>query len=115
MKILFARGAFLNPFECQNYKSIADENDFVAVSSLSPLSENLPFTYKKFASPYDLVMALSKINPFLGKGVNFVENRLLGDGQFLIGLEKYVAENGPFDIGWGGETYFFFTFLLFTL
>ncbi|OGK16348.1 hypothetical protein A2690_01175 [Candidatus Roizmanbacteria bacterium RIFCSPHIGHO2_01_FULL_39_12b] len=112
MKILFARGAFLNPFECQNYKSIADENDFVAVSSLSPLSENLPFTYKKFASPYDLVMALSKINPLLGKGANFVENRLLGDGQFLIGLEKYVAENGPFDIGWGAETYFGYTLQL---
>jgi len=109
MKILFARGAFLNPFECQNYAKIAKRHDFTAVSSLNPLSENLPFKLIKFLSPYDLVTSLGKINPFLGKGVNFVENRLLGDGQFLIGLEKYVTENGPFDIGWGAETYFGYT------
>lgn len=106
MKILLVRGSFLNNFEGQNYKYLAEKHDFTAISSLFPLQSKFPFPVKKFFSPFDVGTYLSIIHPFLAKVVNFLNNRLWGDGQFLVGFDKFVRDTGPYDLSIGAETYY---------
>lgn len=95
MKISLVRGAFLNPFEIQNYYPLRDKYEIECVSSLRPLAEVELKTRKLFS--------LSDIEiPYKYQ----IFNRLFSDAHFLLGLEKAISGS---DIAHVAETYFGFT------
>lgn len=97
MKISIIRGAFLNPFELQNYEPLSKDFDIQAISSKHPISEKINFPLIKLWSPTDLPYFPFKY-PFL--------NRLFIDAQKLKGLEKKLKGT---DIAHVAETYFGYT------
>ncbi len=94
MTIKIIRGAFLNPFELQNYYSLKDKFDIEVISSKRPLSDKVSLPLKKLFSPTDIPNFPYKV-PLL--------NRLFGDAQQLYGLRKAIAGA---DIVHVAETYF---------
>lgn len=97
MKISIIRGAFLNPFELQNFYPLKDGFDIQAVSSKRPISTKIELKLKKLWSPTDLPNFPFKF-PIL--------NRLFIDAQRLYGLEKVIKGS---DIAHVAETYFGYT------
>jgi alpha-maltose-1-phosphate synthase len=97
MKISIVRGAFLNPFELQNYSPLKDKFEITAISSKHPISSKIDLHLKKLWSPTDLPDFPFKY-PIL--------NRLFTDAQQLSGLENLI--NGS-DIVHVAETYFGYT------
>ena len=97
MKISIIRGAFLNPFEFQNYSLLKDKFDITAISSKHPLSAKIDLPLKRLSSPTDLPNFPFKY-PIL--------NRLFVDAQQLFGLEKVIRGS---DIVHVAETYFGYT------
>lgn len=97
MKIFIIRGAFLNPFELQNYSPLKEKFDITAVSSKFPISDIIDLPLIKLWSPTDLPNFPFKY-PIL--------NRLFTDAHKLFGLEKLI---------WGAalvhvaETYYGYT------
>lgn len=97
MIIKIIRGAFLNPFETQNYLPLKDKFDIEVISSKRPISDKVGFPVKKLASPADLPNFPFKY-PIL--------NRIFGDAQTLYGLTEAVRGA---DILHVAETYFNYT------
>lgn len=97
MKIYIVRGAFLNPFELQNYSSLKDKFSITAISSKHPISENIDLPLIKLWSPTDLPNFPFKY-PIL--------NRIFIDAQKLGRLEQVIARS---DIVHVAETYFGYT------
>lgn len=97
MKIIIVRGAFLNPYELQNYYLLAEKFDITAISSKFPISSKIDLPLIKLWSPTDLPNFPFKY-PIL--------NRLFVDAQKLFGLEKAIKGN---DIVHVAETYFGYT------
>jgi len=97
MKISIVRGAFLNPFELQNYSPLTSEFDLLAISSKHPISDKVNMPLKKLWSPTDLPSFPFKY-PIL--------NRLFTDAHQLFGLEKEIQDS---DIVHVAETYYGYT------
>ncbi len=96
MKIFIIRGAFLNPFELQNFSSLKEKHDIQAVSSKFPISTKIDLPLIKLWSPTDLPI------PFKFPTLN----RLFVDAHKLIGLEKVIKGA---DIAHVAETYYGYT------
>lgn len=88
------RGAFLNPFELQNYYPLKDEYNIEVISSKKPISDKINLPIKKLLSPTDLPNFPYKF-PIL--------NRLFGDAHYLYGLTKVIKGA---DIVHVAETYY---------
>ena len=97
MKILIVRGAFLNPYELQNYSPLKEEFSLQAISSKHPISDKIDFPLKKLWSLTDLPNFPLKF-PIL--------NRLFTDAHKLFGLEKVIAGS---DVVHVAETYYGYT------
>ena len=97
MKISVIRGAFLNPFELQNYYPLAKRHNVQAVSSLTPISSQIKLPLKKLLSPTDLCEFPYKYS---------VLNRVFKDAHYLFGLEKVIKGS---DIVHVAETYYNYT------
>ncbi len=98
MKIKIVRGAFLNPFEMQNYEGLGRDFDVEAISSKFPISTSTKLPLTKLWSPTDIPNIPFKY-PIL--------NRLFKDAHFLKGLEK--ALKGA-DIVHVAELYYGYTY-----
>ena len=96
-KVAIVRGAFLNPFELQNYYPLKNKYDLRAVSSMHPISEDIEIPLTKTYSPTDLPNFPLKY-PLL--------NRLFVDAHYLFGLELLLC---GFDIAHVAETYYHYT------
>ncbi len=88
------RGAFLNPFELQNYYPLREKFNIEVISSKNPISDKINLPLKKLRSPTDLPDFPFKY-PFL--------NRIFGDAHQLYGLHKAISGA---DIAHVAETYF---------
>ncbi len=97
MKIFIIRGAFLNPFELQNFSPLREKFDIKAISSKFPLSEKIELPLIKLWSPTDLPNFPFKF-PIL--------NRIYTDAHKLFGLEKVIRGA---DIVHVAETYYGYT------
>ena len=97
MKISIIRGAFLNPFEFQNYSELKDKHDVIAISSKHPISSKIYLPLTKLWSPTDLPNFPFKY-PIL--------NRLFIDAQKLFGLENVIKGS---DVVHVAETYYGYT------
>ncbi len=97
MKIAIVRGAFLNPFELQNYYPLAEHNDIKVFSSLHPINSNISLPLTKLPSPTDLPNFPFKY-PIL--------NRIFTDAHYLLGLENKISGS---DIAHVAETYYHYT------
>ena len=97
MKISIVRGAFLNPYELQNYTPLKDDFDIQAISSHHPISSRLNIPVKKLWAPTDLPDFPFKY-PIL--------NRIFTDAHQLFGLEKVIKGS---DIVHVAETYYGYT------
>lgn len=97
LKVKIIRGAFLNPFEMQNYTPLKDQYDIEVISSKHPISDKINLPLKKLYSPTDLPNFPYKY-PIL--------NRLLGDAQILYKLDDSIKRA---DIVHVAETYFGYT------
>lgn len=97
MKISIIRGAFLNPFELQNYSPLKDKFDIAAISSKHPISSTIDLPVIKLWSLTDLPNFPFKF-PIL--------NRIFVDAQRLYGLEKVINNS---DIVHVAETYYGYT------
>lgn len=97
LKIKIIRGAFLNPFELQNYLPLKNDFDIEVISSKKPISDKVGFPVKKLLSPTDLPNFPFKY-PIL--------NRLFGDAQLLYSLAGNLR---GVDIAHVAETYFGYT------
>ena len=97
MKILIVRGAFLNPYELQNYSPLKEEFSLQAISSKHTISDKIDFPLKKLWSLTDLPNFPLKF-PIL--------NRLFTDAHKLFGLEKVIAGS---DVVHVSETYYGYT------
>lgn len=98
MKIIIIRGAFLNPFELQNYYGLEGGNSVEVISSKRPISSKINLPLKKLWSPADIPSFPFKY-PIL--------NRLFVDAQVLYGLENAIKGS---DIVHVAETYFGYTY-----
>lgn len=98
MKIKIIRGAFLNPFELQNYYPIKSFHNIEVISSKFPISSNINFPIKKLYSPTDIPNFPFKY-PLL--------NRIFIDAHLLYGLEGAIA---GCDIAHVAETYYGYTY-----
>lgn len=97
MKTFIVRGAFLNPFELQNYSPIKEEFGITAISSKHPISDNIDLPLVKLWSPTDLPNFPFKY-PIL--------NRIFTDVHQLKGLEEVILGA---DIVHVAETYYGYT------
>jgi len=97
MKIFIVRGAFMNPFELQNYAPLAEKYHLTAVSSKYPISDKIDIPLIKLWSPTDLPNFPFKF-PIL--------NRLFTDAHQLFGLEKVIRGA---DLAHVAETYYGYT------
>jgi alpha-maltose-1-phosphate synthase len=97
MKISLIRGAFLNPFELQNYYPLKNQFDITAISSKHPLNEDIDLPLIKLHSPTDLPNFPYKY-PIL--------NRIFTDAHYLYGLGNAIAGS---DIAHVAETYYHYT------
>lgn len=97
MKTYIIRGAFLNPFELQNYTPLAKKFNVKVISSKFPISDKVDLPLVKLWSPTDLPNFPFKY-PLL--------NRLFTDAHRLYGLEKVI--HGA-DLVHVAETYFGYT------
>lgn len=96
-KIFIIRGAFLNPFELQNYSPLKEKFEFTAISSKFPLSDKIDLPLKKLWSPTDLPNFPFKY-PTL--------NRIFTDAHKLFGLERVIRGA---DLVHVAETYYGYT------
>ncbi len=96
-KISIVRGAFLNPFELQNYYPLKNKYDLRAISSMHPISEDIEIPLTKTYALTDLPNFPFKF-PIL--------NRLSVDAHYLLGLEQLLK---GFDIAHVAETYYHYT------
>lgn len=97
MKTFIIRGAFLNPFELQNYEPLKNEFGITAISSKFPISGKINIPLKKLWSPTDLPSIPFKYS---------ILNRLFTDAHQLFGLEKVIKGA---DLVHVAETYFGYT------
>jgi len=97
MKISIVRGAFLNPFELQNYSPLTSEFDLTAISSKHPISDKIGMPLVKLWSPTDLPSFPFKYS---------ILNRLFTDAHQLYGLEREIKNS---DIVHVAETYYGYT------
>lgn len=96
-KTSIIRGAFLNPFELQNFLPLKEEYNLVAYSSLKPINDSVDLPLVKLFSLTDLPIPLVKYQ---------VLNRIFSDAHYLFGLEKKIAGS---DIVHVAETYYHYT------
>src|SRR3972149_11143965 len=97
VRVAIIRGAFLNPFELQNYYPLKNKYELRAVSSLHPISENIEIPLTKTFSFTDLPNFPFKYQ---------IINRLTVDAHYLFGLEQLLK---GFDIAHVAETYYHYT------
>lgn len=97
MKIWVVRGAFLNPFELQNYYPLAKRHQIQAISSLRPINAQIKLSLIKLPSFTDLPDFPYKY-PVL--------NRLFKDAHYLFGLEKVIKGS---DVVHVAEDYYYYT------
>ncbi len=97
IKISIIRGAFLNPFELQNYSPLQDKYNIQAVSSLYPLNDNIDIPLIKLPSLTDLPQFPFKYQ---------IINRLTTDIHYLFGLDKVVTSSEVVHVA---ETYYHYT------
>lgn len=96
-KVSIIRGAFLNPFELQNFYPLSKKYDLRAISSMHPISEDIEIPLTKTYAVTDLPDIPFKF-PIL--------NRLSVDAHYLLGLEQLLK---GFDIAHVAETYYHYT------
>src|SRR3989344_2224531 len=96
-KIAIVRGAFLNPFELQNYYPLKNKYELRTISSLHPISDNIEIPLTKTFSFTDLPNFPFKYQ---------ILNRLAIDIHYLFGLEQLLR---GFDIAHVAETYYNYT------
>lgn len=97
MTLSLIRGAFLNPFELQNFYPLRDKYNIRAISSQYPISTDIDIPLTKLWSPTDLPSFPYKY-PIL--------NRVFTDAHYLLGLEDAICGN---EIVHVAETYYHYT------
>lgn len=99
MNIKIIRGAFLNPYEMQNYDDLLNVSgmDVQVVSSKHPISTKTNFPLHKLWSPSDIPNIPFKYS---------ILNRIFKDAQLLWGLEKLLKGT---DIAHVAELYYGYT------
>lgn len=97
MNISIVRGAFLNPYELQNYYPLIEHHSIKAISSKFPINDKVELPLTKLWSPTDLPNFPYKY-PLL--------NRIFTDAHYLYGLEDVIAGS---DLAHVAETYFHYT------
>lgn len=97
IKTFIVRGAFLNPFELQNFYPLKKKYDLRAVSSMHPISEDIDIPLTKTYSITDLPNFPFKFP---------VTNRLSIDSHYLLGLDQILR---GVDIAHTAETYYHYT------
>src|SRR5687767_5337874 len=95
--LVLVRGAFLNPFELQNYYPLNKKYNIQVVSSLYPLNDNIELPLIKLFSLTDLPNFPRKY-PIL--------NRIFTDIHYLYNLQNIL--NGA-NIAHVAETYYNYT------
>jgi len=104
IKVALVRGKYLNNFEGQNYIFDKKKIAITGFSSLFPFHKKFPFPVVKLPSLVDL-----GINRLMEKGIKYLTNRVLGDGQILFGLENYSRF---FDIFDTADPHYFYSYQL---
>jgi len=108
IRVAWVRGAYLNPFEGQNYVfDPKDGIDITGFSSRFPLGGGLRFPVVKLPSIADLYAG--RHLEAIGRGVRFIANRVIGDAQNLVGLEKAVS---GFDIVHTADPTYYYSYQL---
>lgn len=102
ISVAFVRGAFLNPWETQNYLFDESKIDLTAFSSQFSLQKTPLIRTRRLFSPSDLQRV-----GMLDKPVSFLSNRVLGDSQILLGLEAYLPK---YDIVHVADPYYYYSF-----
>jgi glycosyltransferase involved in cell wall biosynthesis len=97
MKVAIIRGAFLNPFEIQNYYSLAKKYKLTCFSSKFPINSHIGLPLQKLWSLTDIPI------PYKYQ----IFNRLFKDAHYLLGLENKLRN---FDIVHVAETYYHYTY-----
>ena len=101
IKVCLVRGKYLNNFEGQNYLFNPKEIKLTAASTYFPIHRRYLFPVRKFLSPADF--------PWFSRGVKYLGNRLLGDAQALLGLEKVANQ---FDIFHSADPHYYYSYQL---
>lgn len=96
-KVTIIRGAFLNPFELQNYYPLAKKFDIQVVSSKHPISDKVKLPLVKLFALTDLLNIPFKYQ---------ILNRLFRDAHYLFGLNDVINQS---DIVHVAETYYHYT------
>jgi len=97
MKIAIVRGAFLNPWEGQNFEPLLKRHEVVVFGAKKILGRPGKIPVCHLWSPTDLPNFPKKM-PVL--------NRMMVDAHYLLGLEKKLS---GFDIAHCAETYYHYT------
>jgi glycosyltransferase involved in cell wall biosynthesis len=98
IKIAIIRGAYVNPWEMQNYEPLKDKFDIKVISSLNPLNVNINLSLVKLLSPMDMPEFPYRMQ---------ILNRILIDSHWLYGLEEQLR---GVDIAHVAETYFAYSY-----
>lgn len=97
MKVALVRGAYLNNFEGQNYSGLPKTIQITGVSSKRPIHSSFSFPVRKLLSLTDFGVP------------NWLANRMIGDSQYLVGLENAVQS---FDIVHTADPHYYYSYQL---
>lgn len=90
--VAFVRGAYLNPFELQNYAPLHTKYHLIAYASNNPIGtyETIPTT--RLPSIADSITYLTTHNmSTIGKVIAYIARRTIGGEHGLLGLEKKIS------------------------
>lgn len=110
IRIGWVRGAYTNNFEAQNYKLPSSDFCIEGFSSYYPIHTVLPFALHRLPSFHDIgELPIIRSIPFGRNAIRYVGNRLWGDSQYLLGIQKYVH---AFDIWHTADPHYGYSYQL---
>ncbi len=110
IRVAWVRGAYLNNFEGQNYNLKETGIHITGISSKYPIDASIPFPLIRLSSPADIpLMPLLRYIPPIRLLTKYICNRLMGDSQLLIGLEKLAPS---FDIFHTADPHYYYSYQL---
>jgi len=92
-KVALVRGAYLNPFEMQNYAPLRTSYSLLAYSSINPIGVHGTIPTARLPSIADAVsFASSHHLALLGKSIAYAARRIIGGEHILFGLEQQLKQ-----------------------
>jgi len=106
--IALVRGAYLNPFEMQNYSPLRTNYHIIAYSSTMPIGapETIP-TVRLPSITDSVTFAFTHRLTILGKAIMYVARRTIGGEHILFGLEQKLLHT---HIVHTADPHYFFSF-----